>query len=212
MQENEMQQAVAVIEQQAVVKVASVAQRGGALALCKAIKTRRSEVVSFFADTKNKAHAAWKAIVAQEKSFTDRLDDAEKKIKRAVMDYDREQEAIRQAEQRRLQAEADEAARRERERLEKQAAKLKTEARREAVLEQAAQVVAPVVQVAAAAPKVEGVSVRKIWKARVVDVAKVPREFMVVNDRALDSYAKATKGAVQVAGVEFYQDESMAVR
>jgi len=207
-----MQQAVAVIEQQAVVKVASVAQRGGALALCKAIKTRRSEVVSFFADTKNKAHAAWKAIVAQEKSFTDRLDDAEKKIKRAVLTYDREQEAIRQAEQRRLQAEADEAARRERERLEKQAAKLKTEARREAVLEQAAQVVAPVVQVAAAAPKIEGVSVRKIWKARVVDVAKVPREFMVVNDRALDSYAKATKGAVQVAGVEFYQDESMAVR
>lgn len=212
MQENQIVNAVAVIEQQAVVKVANVTERGNALELCKQIKARRAEVVEFFRDTKEKAHAAWKAIVAQEKSFTDRLDGAERKIKAAVMSYDREQEAIRQAEQRRLQAEADEAARRERERLEKQAAKLKTPEKREAVLEQAAMVAAPVIQLAPVAPKVEGVSVRKTWKARVVDEAKIPREFLMVNERALDAYAKATKGKMQVAGVEFYEAETMAVR
>jgi len=212
MQENEMQAAVAVIEKQAILKVASVQERNSALDLVKQIKSRRSAVVEFFRDTKAKANAAWKAIVAQEKSFTDRLDNTERKIKMAVLEFDREQERVRQAEQRRLQAAADEAARRERERLEKQAAKLKTPEKREAVLEQAAMVAAPAIQVAPAVQKTTGVSTRKTWKARVVDVEKVPREFMVVNQQALDAYARATKGAVAVAGVEFVEEETMSIR
>jgi len=111
-----------------------------------------------------------------------------------------------------LQAVADEAARKEKERLEKAAAKLKTPEKREALIEQAAMVAAPVIQVAPVAPKVAGVSVRKTWKARVVDQTKVPREFMSVNEKALDAYAKATCGKMPVGGVEFYQQESMAVR
>jgi len=212
MQEAEIQQAVAVMEKQAVVTVATVAERINALDLCKAIKARRSDVVTFFRDTKDKAHATWKAVVGQEKGFTDRLDGAERKIKQAVITYDREQEAIRQAEQRQLQAVADEAARKERERLEKKAEKLKTPEKREALIEQAAMVIAPVIQVALAAPKVQGVSTRKTWKAEVIDVALVPREFMTVNQVALDAYARATKGAMQVAGVRFFEQESMAVR
>jgi hypothetical protein len=212
MQENQIQQAVAVIEQQAVVKVASVQERGNALEMVKQIKSRRDEVVAFFSDTKNKAHAAWKAIVAQEKSFTDRLAGAERKIKQAVMAFDREQEAIRQTEQRRLQAIADENARKERERLEKLADQRKTPEVKEAYREQAAAVAAPVINLAPVVPKVEGVSVRKTWKARVVDETNVPREFLMVNEKALDAYAKATKGKIEVAGVEFYEQESMAIR
>jgi len=253
MQETEIQQAVAVMEKQAVVTVATVAERINALDLCKAIKARRSDVVTFFRDTKDKAHATWKAVVGQEKGFTDRLDGAERKIKQAVMTYDREQEAIRQAEQRKLQAVADEAARKEREKQEQAAARqraIEAEARQkaedarraaeqadskerarllkdaeaadrkaaaaaskvEAKEEQAAQVLAPVIQVAPVAPKVAGVSVRKTWKARVVNARLVPRVYMVPNEKALDALAKATQGKTEVTGVEFYQQESMAVR
>jgi hypothetical protein len=150
--------------------------------------------------------------VAKEKSYTDRLDAVERKIKSAVLVYDRAQEEIRRAEQRRLQAEADERARRERERLEKEAARLKTPELKEERLAQAQAIVAPVVEVAQIAPKVEGVSTRKTWKARVIDAGQVPREFMTVNETALNAYARATKGKMPVAGVEFYEEESLAVR
>lgn len=213
MQENQVvENAVSVIEKQEIVKVMSVQDRTGALEICKRIKEQKTAVVNHFAEIKSKAYSAWKAIVAKEKSYTDRLDAVERKIKSAVLVYDREQEAIRRAEQRRLQAEADERARRERERLEKEAARLKTPELKEERLAQAQAVVAPVVEVAPIAPKVEGVSTRKTWKARVVDAGQVPREFMVVNETALNAYARATKGKMPVAGVEFYEEESLAVR
>jgi hypothetical protein len=213
MQENQVvENAVSVIEKREIVKVMSVQDRTGALEICKKIKEQKNAVVSHFADIKSKAHSAWKAIVAKEKSYTDRLDAVERKIKSAVLVYDRAQEEIRRAEQRRLQAEADERARRERERLEKEAARLKTPELKEERLAQAQAIVAPVVEVAQIAPKVEGVSTRKTWKARVIDAGQVPREFMTVNETALNAYARATKGKMPVAGVEFYEEESLSVR
>jgi Asp-tRNA(Asn)/Glu-tRNA(Gln) amidotransferase A subunit family amidase len=210
--DEKLDQAVATCEHNAIVNVANVQDRSQALEIGKQIKTRRAEVVEFFRDSKAKAHATWKSIVAQEKSFTDRLDAVELAIKSAVLQYDRKQEAIRQAEQRRLQAEADEAARRERDRLEKQAAKLKTPEKKEALRQQAEAIIAPVVNVAPVAQKTKGVSTRKIWKARVIDAAAVPREWLIVDDKALNGFAKATKGSKKIDGVEFYQEETLNMR
>lgn len=53
-------------------------------------------------------------------------------------------------------------------------------------------------------PKVQGVTMRTRWKSRVVDAQAVPREYMVVNEKALDDIATATKGALKIPGVEFY--------
>ena len=252
MNEENISNAVAEIENKPVL-VTTPEQKNEALTICIAIKTRKSEVVEFFRDNKAKAHATWKGIVAQEKSFTDRLDAAEREIKTAVMGYDREQEKIRLAEQRRIQAVADEQARKEREKQEQAAARqraIEAEARQkadaarraaeqasaderarllkeaeaadrkanaaaikvEAKEEQAAAVVAPVVHVAPVAPATSGVSTVKRWKARVTDMDKVPRQFLLPNQTALDAYARAVKGAMPVPGVEFYQEESMSVR
>jgi hypothetical protein len=175
----------------------------------KAAQARAKEVLDPICDAANKAH---KAATALRNRILDPLLTGERRAKAAATTWAQEQERIRQAEQRRLQAEAEEAARRERERLEKQAAKLKTPELREERLEQAAQVVAPVVTVAPVVQKVAGAGLRKTWKARVVDVDKVPRSFMIVNDGALQAYARATKGAAPVAGVEFYEDSTMSVR
>jgi hypothetical protein len=84
----------------------------------KTVKNTRARIVDFFRDSKEKSYAAWKAIVANEKSFTDSIDAFEAAGKGAIITYDKEQERIRQNEQRRLQAIADEQARKERERAE----------------------------------------------------------------------------------------------
>lgn len=174
----------------------------------KQAQARAKEVLDPICDAANKAH---RAATALRNRILDPLLTGERNAKQAATAWAKDQERIRQAEQRRLQAEAEETARKERERLEKQAAKLKTPELREERLEQAAQVVAPVVTVAPTIQKVQGAGLRKTWKARVVDVDKVPRSFMTVNQSALDGYARATKGAVPVAGVKFYEESTMSI-
>lgn len=124
-----------------------------------------------------------------------------------------------EAEQRRIAEEAqrvaEQASAAERARLQSEAAaaqrKADAAAEKAAAKEDAAAaVVAPVVTVAAATPVISGQSIRKTWRARVVNAAMVPREWLVVNEKALDAFAKATKGAVAVAGVEMYEETSLA--
>ncbi|WP_257306267.1 hypothetical protein [Geothrix campi] len=66
--------------------------------------------------------------------------------------------------------------------------------------------VAPVVE------KPRGAAMRKIWKARVIDAALVPDQFKTVNLQALDAYAKSMKADAKVPGVEFYAEDSLAIR
>lgn len=118
-----------------------------------------------------------------------------------------EAEALRQAalienakERERMQKEA------ERRRAEAEAAAAKAAAKEEA----ASEVVAPVVQVASVTPKVQGQAVRRVWRAKVVNVALVPREYLLPNQQALDAFARATKGAVKLPGVEFVSEVQMS--
>jgi hypothetical protein len=124
-----------------------------------------------------------------------------------------------EAEQRRIAEEArrkaDQAGAAERAKLQAAAAaaQRKADAAAEKAMakdDQAAAVVAPVVTVAASVPVVQGQSIRKTWRARVVNAAEVPREWLVVNQQALDAFAKATKGAAPVAGVEMYEETGLA--
>ena len=248
-------------------EVAPVVARAGALVVAtpeqyqdaagflKAIKAAQQKVTAHFGGMKAAAHAAWKAITAKESETLAPLADAERIVKARMVEWQQEQERIRLAEQRRLQAIADEAARKERERAEaaarvqrekeaearaeqqrqeRLAAQARTEAARQAAQaaaeearkraeaaaakaeakdEQAANVApAPVVQVASVAPKVAGQSLRKTWRAEVTDAAAVPREWLVVNQTALDAFARATKGAVAVAGVKFVEDVGLSSR
>lgn len=177
----------------------------------KKVKDMKQRIIAFFKDSKDKAYATWKSIVAQEKSFTDVLDRVEENVKRKILSFDQEERRRREEEQRRLQAIADEQARRERERLMKKAESLKTPEKREALLEQAESIVPPQVQIPEP-EKEKGEYTRKIWKARVVDVNKLPREYMIPNEKLLDNIAKTTKGAMRIDGVEFYCEEVLAVR
>jgi len=191
--------------------VQDVGDREEAIVVVKSVKTIKTKIIEFFKESKENSYRAWKAVCANEKTFTDRLDGVESKAKQAILHYDAEQDNIRKVEQARLQAIEDERARKEQERLMKQADKLKSPERSEALMEMAASIVAPVVQVEEK-EKTKGESTRKIWKARVIDPEKVPDIFKIIDYKSLDYYAKATKGAVPVEGVEFYEESLLAVK
>lgn len=50
------------------------------------------------------------------------------------------------------------------------------------------------------------------WKYRVVDVGKIPREYMIPNDAMLKSIAKQQHDKNPIPGVEFYNEPHIAVR
>lgn len=178
----------------------------------KRIKGAARRVLEFFRPMKQRADEAKRAILDAEKKLAFPLDEAEDLAKRKMLIYQRAEEEKCQIETRRLQAEADDKARREREALQAKAAQMKTAAKQQEYAERAASVMAPVVQVAAQVPKVSGVSTKKLWQARVVDAGKVPRDFLLVDERKLDQYAKAMREMAKVEGVEFYQEDVLASR
>jgi len=219
----------------------------------QAVKAKKRAIVDYFAEMKEAAFKAHRAISVAEKAETDKLDAFEAAGKRAIMNYDETENQKRLAEQRRLQAIADEQARREREKAQQEAARqaeieksardkaeaarraamAASEAERAKLLSEAAaadrkaaaaaaksenaaniaeSVVAAVVEVAPVAEKQKGESVRKVWKWRLVDAALVPREYMVVNEAALNKMAGAMKGAIIIPGIQWYSEDSMSVR
>lgn len=192
----------------------------GAAEFLKAIKAAQKRVADHFGPMKTAAHAAWKKITMTEAEAVAPLNDAERTVKGRMLTYQAEQERIRQAEQRKLQAEADERARREREALEAKAAKMKTEAKREEYLERAQEVAAPVVTVAAVVPVVTGQAIRTTWKARLISIetltgipaGDVRLSLIAFDQSAANRLAVATKGAVAVRGVEWYTEQSLASR
>jgi len=85
--------------------------------------------------------------------------------------------------------------------------------------EAAASVQTNTVTVASIAPEIKGQSMRKTWKARVVDPKAAATALMQFPDWSayikfdqgqLDKFAGRTKGAVKIPGVEMYEDSTMS--
>lgn len=74
--------------------------------MCKAQLDLKKKIQKDFSDSKEKAYDAWKAIVAQEKGHLDGLDEARGIIKNKMDAWSREQERLREIEQKRVEAAA----------------------------------------------------------------------------------------------------------
>lgn len=176
----------------------------------KAIKGAMTRVVAFFKPMKQKADETKKAILDAEKKLAEPLQEAEGLAKRAIIAFQNAEQEKARAEQRRLQAEADERARREQEALLKKAQAAKKPETQQRYQEAAAAVTAPVVAVAPSVPKVSGITTKLVWRAKVIDAAKVPREYLMVDEKKLDGYAKAMKEGAKVEGVQFYTESILS--
>lgn len=142
-----------------------------------------------------------KAIIARFKADATPVEEAERIIRAKVAAYYREKQ---------------EAARREQERLRKlaEAKAARQAAKAEAKGEEPPAPIIPLPTVAAPAKTTrtaEGsVTMRTVWKFEVVDPDAVPREYLIVNERAIGAVVKA--GVRQIPGVRIFEVEEVAVR
>lgn len=194
------------------IAVESAEQYTEACDFVKSIAKTRKEVEETFGPIKKKQHEAWKEAVAQENKFLIPLDAATLTVRSKISKYLAAEEAKRKEqeaqERERARVQAEEQALAEASELERQG----NTAEAEQVIEQAAVAPPPVVIVPKTVPKQEGITTRVIWKFRVTDSAKVPREYMSVDESKIGQVVRAMKGSANIPGVEVYSEDSVVVR
>ena len=190
------------------------------------LRAVKKEIDNTFDPIVKKAHEAHKEAVAQKKKVMEPVEQAQKIIDRKIGDFHAEQERIRKAEEDRLRKEAEEQARKEEEeRRIEEAARLEQEGdseMAEMILESPIAppvVVIPTVQTQA--PKVEGLSVTKLYKAEVFSLpqlvqavaqGRAPIGLLEVNQTALNGMARALKEAFSVPGCRVVVESSVRGR
>ena len=163
-----------------------------------------------------------KKIIAFFKEPLDFLSRAEDAVKKAMIIWQQEQERLRREEEARLA----EIQRKEAERLQREAAKeaaraesLKTDKAKAAAAAKAEELKAQAEATTAIAPTVEstveevsGISTRKAWKFEIVDKEKLPREYMIPDEKYIGQMVRATKGRKEIPGVRIYSEDIIASR
>ena len=61
-------------------------------------------------------------------------------------------------------------------------------------------------------PTIEGIETREKWFCEITEPLKVPREYLVVDEKRLNELARRTKGSVEVDGVRFNSTTTIVVR
>lgn len=175
---------------------------GAFLKTCKTIQKRINET---FDPIIKAANDAVKKAREMKNYHASPLDIAESIVKAKMATYAREQEEIR----RKAEAEAREAALKAEEERRLQEAITYENAGASQIADEilAAPVVAPPVVLPPATPKIEGVSMRKSWKFRIVSEQIIPREFLKVDEVKLGQYARMMKEQASIPGVEFYAED-----
>jgi len=186
--------------------------------MVKLLKAQQKKVVEFFEPMRVSAKTAYDQVLSRKKEMLDPLTAAERILKRKMGDFVAEMEAQRRA--------REEAARRaaalEMER--KLAEAVEAERAGDAEAADFAMVEAEILEEAAHGsffapgnPKLKGVSTGKAWRITDIDAAKVPIEFAgailrPVDEKAVLSLIKASKGKIRIPGITFEEDVTISVR
>lgn len=163
-----------------------------AAAYIGAIANDRKVVENAIKTHKESSRKRWLSWCGLENVFLDPFDKAHKIIKGKAIAWQERERLAALAEQNRLQAIADEAARKEKERLEKLAASRKTEEKKEMYREQAAAVVPSVIHVA---PPPKAVKSSRRWKVASYDLAAFVEA--AAKDKSLLGYLTLETGKLE---------------
>ena len=188
-------------------------------AILREIKGLANELEGKRTSITKPVNQALREVNALFKPAKDWLAEAEKLVKGKILEFQNEQDRIA----RELQAKADAEARKEREKLERRAAKAEAkgkEDKAEELREQAETQIAPVVT--SAAPKLAGISRRETWKTEITDkgallqhiIEKRPDllPLVKIDQSALNGMARSLKGELDLPGVEVSKEASIAAR
>lgn len=168
----------------------------------KELQSRKDSVIKPINEALRKARELFKPAETA-------LAEAETVVKHEIARYSAEEEKKRRQEHARLE----EQARKEREKKLEQArtAEVAGKSERAAVfLEQAATTVSPVAK--AAVPKAEGVSFVERWKFEVKDPSRVPRQYLMVDEKKIGQVVRALKGDANIPGVRVYAVRDVSAR
>jgi hypothetical protein len=174
------------------------------------IKGLRKQIDASFDPIIDQAHKTHKEAVLQKKLVEAPLTTAEGIIKPALAAWDTAQETIRrQAEQ-----EAQEAAHRaEVERKLAEAVSLEQQGDKQAADQVMAEpVYVPPVIIPKTVPKVQGISYTERWNWSLVDINKVPREFLKLDEVKVGQVARAMKSAANIPGIRVYSEKTVSGR
>lgn len=212
-----LQQAVdypAIIATLSVVDEPSKAVANNYLVGIKALAKRISDT---FDPLVTNAHGAWKAALKQRDIFLKPLEEAERVLKDKLRIYVLDQESKRLAAEAEAQRVAEAAQRRADELLEKavQVEQSGDVAEAEKLVQEATAAEAQAVEEKPIIPPkttLEGAHVRRELRWRVVDAAKVPREYLCVDTRAVEATFKQLREKLAIPGIETYWHEDISVR
>ena len=216
MNEIQVKEAATTLEQQAQAYTISTNEdyEQGAEFL-KRVKGAAKEVKTYWKPAKDAAAKAHKEICEKEKAMLSICESAERILKQKMLTYSQKIEAERRA--------AEEAARKkaqeESDRLLAEAVKAEKsgdtmQATVNMAMAEQVSSIKPAVHVAA--PKVIGVSKKKVWKCCITDSSKVPVAVCGICIRPIDTKAvmqlHRLNPNVKIDGVSFYQENTLSVR
>jgi hypothetical protein len=186
------------------------------------VATHRKDVEAWFKPLKDWFYRAHRMVCDREAEVLAPLRRFETDGKNNRLRLEQEDARRRREEEQRL---AEEARRVEQERLQREAQLLEQRGELELaaqVLEEAIVVQPPVMTVASTLPATKGISSRENWKWRSIggDTPQnrarseklVPREYMCIDEKKLNAYAKAHGASARIPGIEFYDAGTVSVR
>lgn len=182
-------------------------------ACIKGIKSLQDKVKESYDPIVEKAHQSHKEAIAQRDKYLKPLKDVENKYKLAIVAYNQKIEAEQRERERIANEELAKIAEENKKKLIEQSQSTDNEWEAEVLKEQAQEIKPITVDVQKKVIEQEGLSIRKTWKARVVDLDKLPKAYMLVNESLLNQCAKNESFRKEgIAGVEFYEESSASVR
>jgi hypothetical protein len=172
----------------------------------KRVKAAQKQIDTTDEEICGPLYRGWKNAKAFFTEPRTKLEKIEKTIKAGIDSYQKRLDA----QQKEAQRKADELAAKERQKLQARAEKAVASGKAEKAATLAAQaqtIVAPVVQIQA--PKVAGLTSRKIWTFRVVDETLIPREYLKPDLQMIGQVAKAMKEKTNIPGIEAFEDSCL---
>jgi hypothetical protein len=186
--------------------VTDAASYESAALLGRQLKDEKAARLDFFKPIKRSIDASKQTVLDRERAAIAPIEKAMLHLDGVATAWRREQERIQIERQR--AAEAVEAKRIEAERkaLAKEAL---AEGNKRLAKQITAAPIVPQVTVESAVPQVTGVRKRTVWKFRVTNAAKVPREWCQPDEKAIGEFVREHKenAAGKIPGIEVYADE-----
>ncbi len=175
--------------------------------LLKASSDLKKKIISFFKPLKQSQDKAKKVLLDAEKEEIGKLTPGIDHLNKEMTTWNLEQENIRQAEEDKLSREAEAKAEDEKLAAALEAEESGNSEEAEEIMNETMFIPPPTVE--KSVPKIAGQTMTTTWKWRVKDERKVPREFMMINEVAINAHVKGLKDKANIPGIESYPESKM---